>query len=105
MATHTHLQQRLESRLTEILERIGRIEQDLRKTPERDWTDQATAVENDQVLEGLDEIARAEAIDIRRALHRMAEGQYGFCAACRAPIDEQRLSAAPTAERCIYCAE
>jgi DnaK suppressor protein len=103
--THTHLQQRLEARLAEILKRIDRIEQDIRKTPERDWTEQATAVENDQVLEGLDDITRAEALDIRRALRRMAHGEYGFCTACREPIDERRLSAAPTAERCVYCAE
>jgi RNA polymerase-binding transcription factor DksA len=105
MERHTHLRQRLEGRLAEILERIGRIERDLRKTPERDWAEQATAVENDQVLEGLDEIARAEVLEIRRALHRMAQGEYGFCAKCREPIDERRLSAAPTVDRCIYCAE
>jgi RNA polymerase-binding transcription factor DksA len=62
------------------------------------------AVENDQVLEGLDEITRAEARDLRRALRRMADGEYGFCTACREPIDERRLSAAPTAELCLNCA-
>src|SRR5690349_16879949 len=103
--THTHLQQRLEARLGEILKRIDRIERDIRKTPERDWVEQATAAENDQVLEGLDDITRAEALDIRRALRRMAQGDYGFCTACREPIEERRLFAAPTAERCVYCAE
>jgi RNA polymerase-binding transcription factor DksA len=104
MTTHTHLKRRLEARLTEILGRIGRIEQDLRKPPERDWTEQAAAAENDQVLEELDDIARAEVLDIRRTLHRMAQGEYGFCAVCHEPIDERRLSAAPTADRCICCA-
>ena len=103
--THTHLQQRLEGRLAAILKRIDRIEQDIRKAPERDWVEQATATENDQVLQGLDDITRAEALDIRRALRRIAHGEYGFCTACREPIDERRLSAAPTAERCVYCAE
>ena len=103
MATHTSLQRRLETRLDEILGRIGRIERDLRKTPERDWQEQATAVENDQVLEGLDDMVRAEVLGIRRALNRMAAGEYGFCIDCREPIDEKRLQAAPTADRCIYC--
>ena len=105
MATHTSLQQRLETRLQEILGRIGRIERDLRKTPERDWQEQASAVENDQVLEGLDDMGRAEVHGIRQALDRMATGEYGFCVVCREPIDEKRLEAAPTADRCIYCAE
>ena len=104
MATHTSLQLQLETRLQEILGRVGRIEQDLRKTPERDWEEQATAVENDQVLEGLDDMARAEVLGIRQALNRMAAGEYGFCVECREPIDEKRLEAAPTADRCIYCA-
>jgi RNA polymerase-binding protein DksA len=102
--THAHLRQRLEARLGEILQRIDRIERDIRKPPERDWTEQALAVENDQVLEGLDEMARAEALDLRRALRRMDDGEYGFCTACREPIDERRLSAAPTAELCVNCA-
>lgn len=104
MATHTELRERLEARLGEILERVGRIERDLRKAPEPDWIEQATAAENDQVLEGLDELARAEVIDIRRALRRMEAGEYGVCRACRKPIDDQRLAAVPTADRCIHCA-
>jgi DnaK suppressor protein len=104
MVTHTHLQARLEARLAEIQGRVGRIEQDLRKTPDPDWSEQAAAAENDEVLEGLDDLARAEVAEIRQALQRMAAGQYGFCTACREPIDEKRLAAVPTADRCIYCA-
>jgi len=105
MAGHTLLRQRLETRLQEIRGRVGRIERDLRKTPERDWQEQATAVENDQVLEGLDDMVRAEVLGIQQALDRMAAGEYGFCVECREPIDEKRLEAAPTADRCIYCAK
>ncbi len=105
MVTHVRLREQLEIRLTAILNRVQRIEQDIRKAPERDWTEQAAAAENDQVLEALDEITRAEVLDIRRALNRIAQGQYGFCTACHEPIDEHRLATTPTAERCIYCAE
>ena len=104
MATHTHLQAQLEARLTQIQGRVRRIEQDLRKTPDRDWPEQAVAIENDEVLEGLDDLALAEIAEIQQALHRMAAGEYGFCTACRQPIDENRLAAVPTADRCIHCA-
>ena len=103
MAANVHLRRQLEARLSEILGRIGRIDQDLRKTPELDWAEQAAAIENDQVLEGLDDLGRAEAIAIRRTLRRMDAGEYGFCAGCREPIDQKRLAAVPTADRCIFC--
>jgi len=41
---------RLDTRLAEIVGRIDRIERDVRRTPERDWTEQATLEENGEVL-------------------------------------------------------
>ena len=98
------LRGRLEGRLAEILGRIDRIERDLRRTPERDWTEQATLQENDEVLEGLDDLERAEAVAIRKALRRVEAGDYGVCSGCGQSIEPQRLSAVPTAETCIRCA-
>jgi DnaK suppressor protein len=98
------LRGRLEARLAEIVGRIDRIERDLRRTAERDWTEQATLQQNDEVLEGLDELERAEAVAIRQALRRIEEGDYGVCGRCGRPIETQRLSAVPTAETCMRCA-
>ena len=98
------LRGRLEARLTEIMGRIDRIERDLRRTPERDWTEQATLQENDEVLEGLNELERAEAVAIRQALRRIDDGNYGVCGRCGQRIETQRLSAVPTADTCIRCA-
>jgi RNA polymerase-binding transcription factor DksA len=89
----------------EILGRIGRIEGDLRRTPDRDWTEQAILQENDEVLEGLDDFERAEAVTIRSTLRRIDSGDYGFCAVCRGPIDQKRLAAVPTTDTCIHCAK
>jgi RNA polymerase-binding transcription factor DksA len=89
----------------EIRGRVGRIEGDLRRPPDRDWTEQATLQENDEVLEGLDDMERAEAVTIRNTLRRIESGDYGVCAVCREPIDQKRLDAVPTADTCIDCAK
>ena len=105
--THKHegLRVQLETRLAEIVGRIDRIERDLRRTPDRDWTEQASLQENDEVLEGLDDLERAEAVAIRRTLRRIESGDYGVCGGCRKPIDQKRLDAVPTADTCVSCAE
>jgi RNA polymerase-binding transcription factor DksA len=102
---HDRLRVQLETRLETILGRIGRIEGDLRRTPDRDWTEQASLQENDEVLEGLDDLERAEAVTIRSTLRRIESGDYGVCARCGKPIDQKRLDAVPTADTCIHCAK
>ena len=106
VVTHTHdrLRGELETRLGELLSRIDRIEGDLRRAPDRDWTEQATLQENDEVLEGLDDLERAEAVLIRQSLRRIESGAYGSCVHCGEPIDRKRLDAVPTADTCIHCA-
>lgn len=42
---------------------------------------------------------------IAGALHRMEQGDYGFCQICGAPIGEERLKAKPDALLCIDCKE
>ena len=104
MHTHQGLRVQLETRLRELVGWIDRIERDLRQTPDRDWIEQATLQENDEVLSELDDLERAEALAIRKTLRRMESGDYGFCVSCRAPIDGNRLKAVPTADTCIDCA-
>lgn len=103
MTKHDHLRARLEHRLAEIAGRVQRIETDLRRPADQDWVEQATQQENDEVLEGLDEMARAEVLGIRGALKRIESGDYGFCVECREPIDLKRLEALPTVEKCGVC--
>jgi RNA polymerase-binding transcription factor DksA len=94
----------LEERLARLLRRVAHIEGDLRQTHDRDWQERATELENDEVLEGLDEITRREVTETRAALGRIADGSYGTCAACGGPIDAGRLAAIPTAMTCVRCA-
>jgi RNA polymerase-binding transcription factor DksA len=105
MSSRTTLRAQLEARLAVIGQRVERIEGDLRRTPDRDWVEQATELENDEVLEGLDDLGRTEAREIRETLRRIEGGTYGFCLECQQPIDEARLRAVPTAGLCIYCAK
>jgi RNA polymerase-binding protein DksA len=44
-----------------------------------------------------------ELADVDSALARMRDGSYGVCVDCGDPIAPARLSAYPTATRCIEC--
>lgn len=46
-----------------------------------------------------------EVRDIVAAEGRMAAGRYGMCVDCGVSIDHARLSAYPTAKRCLRCQE
>jgi DnaK suppressor protein len=47
---------------------------------------------------------QAELVRIASALKRIAEGEYGYCAACGEDIDRKRLELDPTVASCIDCA-
>jgi DnaK suppressor protein len=42
--------------------------------------------------------------DVKRALAKLAEGTYGICDSCGAPIPRDRLEARPWTARCVRCA-
>jgi DnaK suppressor protein len=43
--------------------------------------------------------------DVRAALRRIEEGDYGVCLNCEEEISSKRLNAVPWASRCIACQE
>jgi RNA polymerase-binding transcription factor DksA len=61
-------------------------------------------LQNDEVLEGLDEMSLREMPQIRGALKRIEDRRYGVCASCGQSIDAARLTAVPTAITCLQCA-
>lgn len=103
MTNHEQLREQLVTRLATLTSRVERIERDLRSPGDRDWVERATEQENDEVLEGLDELTRAEALRLRRAIERIDTGQYGTCAHCGQPIEAARLAALPSATTCVRC--
>jgi DnaK suppressor protein len=104
MPQHDTLQRRLQERLAELLQRIGKIEGDLRSMPDPDSEERASERENDEVLEGLDEASLAEVQQIRKALNRIKDGSYGTCSVCGQPISAARLAVVPSADTCVVCA-
>lgn len=96
---------RLRQRLSELLERVGRIESDLRTPGSPDSEDRAIEAENEEVLERLDDSERREIGEIRAALERIEGGTYGTCVTCGDPIAARRLEVLPYTSHCIECAE
>ena len=104
MPKDSALRSGLQSRLDQLLRRVGKIEGDLRSTHDQDWQERASELQNDEVLEGLDEMGRAEVQQLRKALRQIDSGTYGICSRCGRPISAARLAALPTTVSCRDCA-
>ncbi|MBX7514867.1 MULTISPECIES: TraR/DksA family transcriptional regulator [Qipengyuania] len=104
MTDYSGLKQQLEQRLADLLDRAEVIEDDLRHPLDADFGEQAIDLADDEALEGVDDVLRAEIGQVRNALLRIENGTYGTCANCGKPIAEARLQARPIATRCIECA-
>ena len=104
MNDYSALQQQLQQRLADLLGRAEVIEDDLRHPLDADFGEQAIDLADDEALEGVDEVLRAEIAQVRNALLRIEKGTYGTCANCGKPIADARLQARPIATRCIDCA-
>jgi len=92
----------------EMTHRINAIEKDLHHEEyaiEKDFAEQATQLENDEVLNSLDNEAKAAVMEIDKALLRIENNTFGICTECGEKINEQRLAVAPYSSLCIVCAE
>lgn len=90
-----------------ILNRIKLLERDKKRTTNplpTSLDDQASATENDVVIESLDSLERSELRNISDAIERIKSGSYGKCLSCGKPIGHKRLNAVPYARCCIDCA-
>ena len=104
MSEYKDMAEQLRKRLDDLLERAEVIEDDLRHPLDADWSEQAVDLADDEALEGVDDVLRAEIQQIRLALLRIENGTYGTCAKCGNEIRRERLEARPIATRCIECA-
>ena len=99
---------RLQTLRNELTQRIDSIDSDIhhKKEPvEKDFAEQVTQRENDEVLSAIDEEAQQTVFLIDKALAQIKAGTYGICSVCGEEIAEQRLQALPYATTCINCAE
>ena len=104
MEDYSQMVEALKTRLADLLARAEVIEDDLRHPLVADFSDQAIDLADDEALEGVDDVLRAEIAQIRHALMRIEAGTYGTCAQCGQPISRKRLTVRPIATRCIDCA-
>lgn len=107
MTGFQNIKENLKARRSEIIERLDRVESQLRHTDkplDDDFAEQAVERANDQVLEALDHNMRDEVIKIDHALTLIENGRYGICENCGELISEKRLAALPFANLCINCA-
>jgi DnaK suppressor protein len=96
--------QRLETALAELEARLTNVVRDLDAPPDRDSSEQAIEVEDDEALERQGELIQREIASVRRALGRIEDGTYGQCVRCGREITPARLEARPEAALCIECA-
>ena len=98
------IRQQLNTRQTELADRLSSLKADAAQAHSRDWEEQAQERENDEVIEALGNEARQELSLVNRALERIESGTYNLCSQCGEEIALQRLRAVPYTNRCISCA-
>lgn len=108
MTTHQATIDRLQNLREELSHRVAAIDADIhhRKEPvEKDFAEQVTQRENDEVLNAIDEEAKQTILLIDAALKRLVDGTYGICEICGEEIAAERLAALPYVTTCIDCAQ
>ena len=104
---HSELRQELSDRLQRLQRRHDKLDAHLtnadREVP-ADWDDRAQMMENDEVMEGIDDVTRREIAQVKAALTRIEQGTYGQCLTCGETIPAARMKAVPTASQCVDCA-
>ena len=99
--------QRLVARMEELVRRAAQTGADLRREGEPlspDLDEQAVQLENDEVLQGLNDAAKREILQVKQALSRVVSGSYFSCTRCGSAIETQRLEAIPYTDLCSDCA-
>jgi RNA polymerase-binding protein DksA len=100
---HEDIAKAFEQRLAQLSSEVAEIDEELRSALPADWEEQATQLEGQDALEGIERQKLKEIQQIRAALKRIADGGYGICAKCGEDIDPKRLKALPTAIFCVSC--
>ena len=95
---------RLTQRREQLLTTLRHLDDEQKQVEHNtDWVDQAAYASRIALLDGLRQDFREELTRIDRALERIANHQYGRCAACHDAIEPKRLESVPDAEYCCGC--
>lgn len=90
----------LERRKKYLTNRLENIEDELDDAPDPNWSENAQASEDDQVLEDLGLAGQDEIRAIDAALNRIDDGSYGECVTCGEEISQERLDILPYTPFC-----
>jgi len=63
------------------------------------------AMQNQAMAQAIQRRLHVQKLRLERALHRLHEGEFGYCTECGEPIGLRRLEVDPAAHRCLDCAE
>lgn len=94
--------------LEDLDERLSKITDDVKHVDEpvsQDFAEQATEMENNEVLDSLGNITRDEMDKVKGAIARIDSGEYGLCVVCGEPIGQERLDILLFSDKCIKCAQ
>lgn len=99
------IKQQLLAEQQRLNKRLDDIKVEVRSLKPADFAEQASARENDEVLDALGNETRLELLQINHALDRIEMGTYEDCSHCGENIPLQRLQAVPFTNMCIECAD
>lgn len=97
----------LKVKQSELEVRLRNVNHDLQRKNgpiSQDFAEQATEVENDQVMEVISQETEAELQQVKHVISRLKKGEYSQCEICGAEINHARLKAIPYTAICISCA-
>ncbi|MEO8241968.1 MAG: TraR/DksA C4-type zinc finger protein [bacterium] len=100
MTTLSERKVQLQDRLGVLTHRIEEIEAELQSHQTRDWEDQATEREGDEVMQEITQGSATEIRAINAALERIEAGTYGICVICGVGIEDARLDLLPFTPFC-----
>ena len=102
---YTKQKKKLKKLKKELDIRLKDIKKALTKKRSNDWEEAAVEAENDEVLEGVYTESARELLQVKHALQRIKQGEYGECEECGAEINAKRLKIMPYTTLCIKCAQ
>lgn len=99
------IKDKLAAELSALTQRLEQIEKDASKAHSADSEEQAQERENDEVLSEIGHETLHSIQQIKSALKRIDEGEYGTCESCGDAIAPERLMILPETTFCVKCAE
>ena len=105
---YDNIKQDLITKRHELEQRLSRTQKHIKHKdgpPDPDFAEQAVERQNEDVVYGLDEAARVELKQIKDALDRIENGEFGICMECGGNIPSERLEAIPFTPYCVPCME